>query len=77
VAELNVGQLGAFAPGTEVDEAALRGAGLVKGRPDVLKLLGGGSLDRALTVRVHRVSAAARAKVEAAGGTVSLIGSAE
>ena len=39
-----------------------------------VKILAGGEIDRALTVRVHAVSAAARAKIEAAGGTVELIG---
>lgn len=38
-----------------------------------VKLLGKGDIDRALTVRVHRVSEGARAKVEAAGGTVEIL----
>ena len=42
-----------------------------------VKLLAGGDIDRALTVRVHAASAAARAKIEAAGGTVELIGASD
>jgi large subunit ribosomal protein L15 len=38
-----------------------------------VKLLGNGELKRKLTVRVHAISATAREKVEAAGGTVSLL----
>jgi len=37
------------------------------GRP--LKVLGDGEVDSALTVRAHKFSKAARAKIEAAGGT--------
>ncbi len=41
-----------------------------------VKLLAQGEIDRALTVRVHAASAAAVAKIEAAGGTVEIIGEA-
>lgn len=43
---------------------------LNKNRP--VKILGDGDVDRELTVRVHRVSASARSKIEAAGGTIEL-----
>jgi large subunit ribosomal protein L15 len=39
----------------------------------LLKILGDGELDRALTVRAHKFSASARAKIEAAGGMVEEI----
>ncbi len=39
----------------------------------LVKVLGNGEVDRALTVRAHKVSAGARTKIEAAGGTVELI----
>ena len=54
--------------------------GLVKNNANrdwPVKILAQGEIDRALTVRAHAVSAAARAKIEAAGGTVELIGEAE
>ena len=41
-----------------------------------VKILASGEIDRALTVRAHAVSAAARQKIEAAGGTVEIIGEA-
>ncbi|HEX6132484.1 MAG TPA: 50S ribosomal protein L15 [Longimicrobiales bacterium] len=44
---------------------------LGKGRP--VKVLANGELERKVTVRAHRVSAAARSKIEAAGGTVELL----
>lgn len=44
---------------------------LGKGRR--LKVLGDGSIERKVTVRAHAVSAAARSKIEAAGGTVELL----
>jgi large subunit ribosomal protein L15 len=42
-----------------------------KGRP--VKVLANGELGRKVTVRAHKVSAAARAKIEAAGGSVELL----
>jgi large subunit ribosomal protein L15 len=39
----------------------------------LIKILGDGELDRALTVRAHKFSGSARAKIEAAGGTVEII----
>ena len=66
---VNLGRLTALAS-TEVTPEALHAAGLV-GRPgDPVKLLATGEADRAYVVRGLAVSAAARAKVEAAGGRV-------
>ena len=72
-AVVNVGQLESFDAGTTVDEAALRKAGLVKGRWTGVKLLGEGKLSRKFAIHVHRVSEKARAAVEAAGGSVTLV----
>jgi large subunit ribosomal protein L15 len=44
---------------------------LGKGRP--VKVLANGDIDRKVTVHAHKVSAAARTKIEAAGGTVELL----
>ena len=64
---VNVGELERFAAGSTVDAAVLAAAGLVRpGRP--VKLLADGALSRQLTIRVDKASAAARARVEAAGG---------
>ena len=76
-AEVNVGRLGAFAAGAVVDPQALVAAGLIKpGDAARVKLLGGGAIDRAVTVQVHAATAGARAKVEEAGGRLELIGAA-
>jgi large subunit ribosomal protein L15 len=62
-------QLERFAPDSVVDAAALVTAGIVRGgRP--VKLLANGTLTKKLTVKVDRASAAARAAVAAAGGTL-------
>jgi len=56
-----------------VDPAALKQAGLVRGNRDGIVVLGKGELKGAVTVKVHRVTAGARAAVEKAGGKVELI----
>jgi large subunit ribosomal protein L15 len=76
---VNVGRLNVFEAGSVVDVEALAAKGLVKNNANrdwPVKILAQGEIDRALTVRAHAVSAAARAKIEAAGGTVELIGEA-
>ncbi len=67
---VNVEELTRFAAGTIVDGDLLRKVGLVKKADSPVKVLGRGELDRALTVRVDKVSGSARAKIEAAGGQV-------
>jgi large subunit ribosomal protein L15 len=69
-AVVNLRDLARFEARSTVDEAALVGAGIVKNRCDGIKLLAEGEIDRPLTVKLTRVSKAARAKIEAAGGTV-------
>lgn len=60
--------------GDEVTPDTLGESGLVgKGTRLPIKVLGDGEVDRKLTVRAHAVSAAARAKIEAAGGSVELL----
>jgi large subunit ribosomal protein L15 len=56
-----------------VDPAALKEAGLVRGNRDGVVVLGNGELKSAVTVKVHRITAGARAAVEKAGGKVELI----
>ncbi len=72
-AVVNVGSLAeAFERGTEVTPELLRDRGMVrKGAP--IKVLGEGQLDKALTVRVHAVSASAKGKIEQAGGSVEVL----
>ncbi|MCB9630122.1 MAG: 50S ribosomal protein L15 [Sandaracinaceae bacterium] len=73
-AEVNVRDLERFEAGSVVDEAALREKRLVSGKFDGIKLLGNGEVDRSLTIKVHAASAGAKAKVEAAGGTLEILG---
>jgi large subunit ribosomal protein L15 len=66
---VSVGSLNKFAAGAEITPETLVAAGLLKNLKRPIKVLADGDIDRAVTVRVHRFSAAARAKIEAAGGT--------
>ena len=74
-AEVNVGDLDAerFPAGSEVTPEQLAGAGFIRSTALPVVLLGDGDLDRALTVKVHRITKGARQKVEAVGGTVELL----
>jgi large subunit ribosomal protein L15 len=56
-----------------VNQEILRAAGLVRSLDKPMKILGNGELSTALFVVADRISASARAKIEAAGGTVSLL----
>lgn len=67
---VNIAQLAKFEAGSEVTPESLQANGVVRTLKKPIKILGDGDLASALTVRAHRVSAAARAKIEAAGGTV-------
>jgi large subunit ribosomal protein L15 len=71
---VNVGRLAAlFAAGAEVTPEALVAKGVVKNTRTPIKILGGGELDKALTVRMHMFSQTAQAKIEAAGGKAVLL----
>jgi large subunit ribosomal protein L15 len=61
-----------FDAGAEVTPDSLRSAGLAK-RRDPVKVLGRGELSKKLTVRAHGFSAAAREKIEGAGGACEVI----
>jgi large subunit ribosomal protein L15 len=61
-----------FKSGDQVNPESLRVAGLAK-RRDPVKILARGEIKKKLTVQAHGFSAAAREKIEAAGGTVEVI----
>lgn len=68
---VNVSRLEAkFEAGAVVDKAALVEAGIIKHADAPVKVLGDGEISKALTVQVDKVSASAKAKIEAAGGKV-------
>ncbi len=72
-AVLNLSALEGIPAGTEVTSEFLRGRRLVRdGLP--VKLLGDGEIGVALKVRVEACSGSARAKIEAAGGSVQIAG---
>jgi large subunit ribosomal protein L15 len=70
---VNVGDLNQFEDGARVDETALRSVGLANGRGDGIKVLGTGDLTKKLTLVVSAVSASAKTKIEAKGGSVEII----
>ena len=57
----------------EVTPEVMAALGLIKKPTDPVVVLGDGELDAALTVKAHRFSASAKAKIEAAGGTVEVL----
>jgi len=72
-AVVNTGRLEElYAEGDTVDVDTLFEKGVIKSKTTPVKVLGDGELTKALTVKTDRVSAPARAKIEAAGGTVDL-----
>jgi len=69
---VNLADLAAFDAGAVVDPAVLVGAGLTR-RRSCVKILAQGTLRNALTVKAHAFSGAARAAIEAAGGTCEVV----
>ncbi len=72
-AVINVGALKAFEDGAVVDAAALKVAGIVKNIENGVKILGNGTVDKKLTVKVTAISASAKEKIEKAGGKAEVI----
>jgi large subunit ribosomal protein L15 len=70
---VNLSRLELFVAGEVVSPEGLVEKGVIKKLSERVKILANGELDRALTVRAHGFSAAAKAKIEAAGGTAELI----
>jgi large subunit ribosomal protein L15 len=70
---VNVRDLDRFAAGDEVTPETLVEKRVIKNTRTDVKLLGIGEISKKLTVRVHAISASAREKIEAAGGTVELL----
>lgn len=60
-----------FEAGETVDRCALVSKGLVPDRKGLVKILGGGEAPKALVIKGIAVSATAKAKIEAAGGSVA------
>jgi large subunit ribosomal protein L15 len=72
-AVLNVCDLDRLEEGSEVTPEMLLEKRLIKKLGDGLRILGNGELQKKLTVKAHHFSAAAKAKIEKAGGTAEVI----
>ena len=71
---VNVGRLAELYPeGGDVTPESLATSGAVR-RGELVKVLGSGDLSVALRVSAHAISGSAKSKIEAAGGTVTLLG---
>lgn len=70
---VNCGKLARFEAGAVVDVEGLRKSGLVRHLNQPIKLLAGGGIPPALTIRVNRASRAALEVIAKAGGTVELL----
>jgi large subunit ribosomal protein L15 len=62
--------LAGFQEGDEVTPETLVEAGVINRADELVAILGRGDLDYPLTVKAHRFSESAKAKIEAAGGVV-------
>ncbi len=69
---VNIRDLGRFEKGSVVDKAAMTAKGLIRRNLDGVKLLGQGTIDYPLVLKVDRCSNSARAKLEAVGGRVEI-----
>ena len=70
---VNVDQLNLFPAGTEVTQELLVRVGFLNYMEGPYKVLGRGEIDVPLNVSAHKFSASARSKIEAAGGSVTVI----
>ena len=70
---LNVSDLNRFEAGTEVTPELLKEVGLAKKVVDGIKILGNGTLEKALTVKAHKFTKVAEEKISAAGGKAEVI----
>jgi large subunit ribosomal protein L15 len=71
--EINLDQLAQFTDGAEISPSTLAEAQLLRNPSNPVVILGRGELKAALKINVHRITASARAKVEAAGGSVEIL----
>ena len=72
-ATVNVADLNKFVDGTVVDTELLKASGLIKKELDGVKILGNGELTKNLTVKAAKFTAAAKEKIEKAGGKAEVM----
>jgi len=68
-AVIGLSELNTFAAGSEITVDILNKSGLLRKSDKPVKVLANGEIDRALTIKLNKYSAAAKSKIEAAGGT--------
>jgi large subunit ribosomal protein L15 len=66
---VNMDKLNTFESGSEITPESLLAAGMVKSLRNPVKVLADGEIDHPVSVKAHKFSAAAKAKIEAAGGS--------
>lgn len=71
---VNVQDLNAFPAGTEITPEVLADAGIIRKSSDLLKILGNGDLSVMLSIKAHKFSKSAEAKIAGAGGKAEVIG---
>ena len=71
--EVNLDQLAQFPDGSEITPGSLAEAHLLRKPTKPIVILGRGEVKSKLNVHVHRITTSAKAKVEAAGGSVEII----
>ena len=69
---VNLSDLNEFKAGTVVNEQMLRESNLIRGEVVGIKILGDGELKHALKIEADKVSESAKAKIEKAGGTITM-----
>ena len=70
---VNISALNCFEDGSVIDHQILLDAGLARKADDGLKVLGNGNIEKKLTVRAAAFTAAAKEKIEAAGGKCEVV----
>lgn len=73
IVAINVSALNAFDDGAEVTAQDLFEKGIVKKECDGIKVLGNGTINKKLTVKVAAFSESAKQKIEAAGGKAEVV----
>ena len=73
ISVINLDQLEALSEITEITPEILQERGLIRGKGRQVKILGDGTLSKALTVKAHAFSAKAKEKIEASGGKAELV----
>jgi large subunit ribosomal protein L15 len=74
---VNIGHINETFEGGTIGVEEMQKAGLVPRRSDLVKVLAEGEVTKKLVIKAHKFSAAAKEKIEKAGGSVEVIGASE